>query len=151
MPSTLTAFGDGEPISNPSPVTTLISLFGEPISNPSPGVNGSGNAFLHSSGDPEKVRVCPVTALVIVTSASSLIKERLFCHNSGEPENLITSPNVIGCVSVTSSIDPIDAAADVVDKNLVLQNVGDGEFGGGNAANTLSIRVWYSVVDTIAF
>ncbi len=30
-------------------------------------------------------------------------------------------------------------------------NTGNGEFGGGNAANTLSVRVWYSVVDTVAF
>lgn len=30
-------------------------------------------------------------------------------------------------------------------------NNGDGEFGGGNVANTLSFRVYYSVVDTVAF
>ena len=30
-------------------------------------------------------------------------------------------------------------------------NTGDGELGGGNAANTLSIRIWYSLIPTIAF
>ena len=30
-------------------------------------------------------------------------------------------------------------------------NTGSGEWGGGNAANTLSIRIWYSHVPTIAF
>ena len=39
----------------------------------------------------------------------------------------------------------------VANEALRLFNTGDGEFGGGNAANTLSVRVWYSVVDTVAF
>ena len=41
----------------------------------------------------------------------------------------------------------------VPDVNAAVQifNTGDGEWGGGNAANTMSIRVWYSVVDTVAF
>ena len=30
-------------------------------------------------------------------------------------------------------------------------NTGDGEWGGGNAANTMSFRIWYSVVPTVAF
>lgn len=30
-------------------------------------------------------------------------------------------------------------------------NTGNGEWGGGNAANTMSIRIWYSHVPTIAF
>ena len=41
----------------------------------------------------------------------------------------------------------------VPDVNAAVQifNTGDGEWGGGNAANTMSIRIWYSVVDTVAF
>jgi hypothetical protein len=34
---------------------------------------------------------------------------------------------------------------------LQLKNNGDGEFSAGNAANTLSIRVWWSLVPTTAF
>ncbi len=38
-----------------------------------------------------------------------------------------------------------------VNATVVIFNTGDGEWGGGNAANTMSFRVWYSVVDTVAF
>ena len=38
-----------------------------------------------------------------------------------------------------------------VNESVRLFNSGDGEFGAGNAANTFSIRVWYSVADTVAF
>ena len=38
-----------------------------------------------------------------------------------------------------------------VNAAVVLFNSGDGEWGGGNAANTLSVRTWYSVIDTVAF
>ena len=38
-----------------------------------------------------------------------------------------------------------------VNAAVVLFNTGAGEWGGGNAANTLSVRTWYSVIDTIAF
>lgn len=39
----------------------------------------------------------------------------------------------------------------VANSAVRLFNSGDGEFGGGNAANTLSVRTYYSVVDTVAF
>jgi hypothetical protein len=41
----------------------------------------------------------------------------------------------------------------IPDVNAAVQilNTGDGEWGGGNAANTMSFRIWYSVVDTVAF
>lgn len=41
----------------------------------------------------------------------------------------------------------------VPDVNAAVQifNTGDGEWGGGNAANTMSVRIWYSVMETVAF
>ncbi|MCZ6688248.1 MAG: hypothetical protein O7H41_01390 [Planctomycetota bacterium] len=41
----------------------------------------------------------------------------------------------------------------IVTPNVAVEifNNGGGEFGGGNAANTLSVRVWYSTVDTVPF
>lgn len=36
-------------------------------------------------------------------------------------------------------------------QGLQLKNNGDGEFSAGNAANTLSLRIWYSVVPVAAF
>jgi hypothetical protein len=44
--------------------------------------------------------------------------------------------------------DPIDAAADIVNKNLVLQNIGDGEFGGGGGT-TMTVIITYRVHDTL--
>ena len=38
-----------------------------------------------------------------------------------------------------------------VNAAVELFNTGDGEWGGGNVANSMSIRIWYSVVDTVAF
>ncbi len=38
-----------------------------------------------------------------------------------------------------------------VNAAVELFNTGDGEWGGGNASSNLSIRVWYSVMDTVAF
>lgn len=38
-----------------------------------------------------------------------------------------------------------------VNAAVELFNTGDGEWGGGNAANTMSVRIWYSVIDTVAF
>ncbi|KKN54912.1 hypothetical protein LCGC14_0588050 [marine sediment metagenome] len=32
-----------------------------------------------------------------------------------------------------------------------IKNTGGGEWGGGNAANTMSVRVWYSIVPAVAF
>ncbi len=44
-------------------------------------------------------------------------------------------------------------AEEVPDDNAAIQifNVGDGEWGGGNVANTMSIRIWYTTVPTVAF
>lgn len=39
----------------------------------------------------------------------------------------------------------------VANEAVQISNNGDGEFGGGNAANTLSVEVIYRVVDTVAF
>ena len=39
----------------------------------------------------------------------------------------------------------------VANEAVELFNNGSGEFGGGDAANTFSVRMWYSIVDTAAF
>ena len=39
----------------------------------------------------------------------------------------------------------------VANSGVRIANSGDGEFGGGNAANTVSIRVYYHVVPAAAF
>ena len=41
------------------------------------------------------------------------------------------------------------ALAAVDNKSLVLHNTGDGEFGGGNAANTMKVSVLYRIVDLV--
>jgi hypothetical protein len=38
----------------------------------------------------------------------------------------------------------------VANATVAIVNSGDGEFGSGNAANTLTIRTEYKIVDTIA-
>ncbi|GAH73120.1 unnamed protein product [marine sediment metagenome] len=44
--------------------------------------------------------------------------------------------------------DAIDAAADIVNKNLALVNTGDGEFGGNtNADTTMTVMVSYRILD----
>ena len=38
-----------------------------------------------------------------------------------------------------------------VNAAIELFNSGDGEWGGGNVANSISVATWYSIVDTVAF
>jgi len=49
----------------------------------------------------------------------------------------------------TPKLDPIMTAAQVAGKALVLHNLGGGEFGGGNAANTMKVTVYYDLVDIV--
>jgi len=45
----------------------------------------------------------------------------------------------------------VGSNAIVANSKIQLKNSGDGEFGGGNAVNTLSVRVYYSIVPTTDF
>ncbi len=49
--------------------------------------------------------------------------------------------------------DPMRSSSYAPDANAVIhiQNKGSGEWGGGNSANTMSVRLWYSTVPTVAF
>lgn len=47
---------------------------------------------------------------------------------------------------ILPKIDPITTEAQSVNAALVLHNTGDGEFGGGNAANTIRVTVAYRIV-----
>ncbi len=42
-------------------------------------------------------------------------------------------------------------SASIDNEALEIFNTGDNEWGGGNAANTMSFRVWYSIVPAVAF
>ena len=47
---------------------------------------------------------------------------------------------------------PAEAVATPIPNSAVeLFNNGDGEFGGGDVANSFSVRVWFRVADTVAF
>ena len=47
---------------------------------------------------------------------------------------------------------PAEAVATPIPNSAVeLFNNGDGEFGGGDGANSFSVRVWFRVADTVAF
>ena len=57
-----------------------------------------------------------------------------------------------GAVSPRVQMPPYTAVfAPIANAGVQIKNSGDGEFGGGNAANSLSLRVYYHVVDVVAF
>ena len=64
----------------------------------------------------------------------------------------IEAGDLVGGAVVIKAQGVLDTAL-VPDVNAAVQlfNTGDGEWGGGNAANTMSVRTWYSVIDTVAF
>lgn len=64
----------------------------------------------------------------------------------------IEAGDLVGGAVVIKKQGVLDTAL-VPDVNAAVEifNTGDGEWGGGNAANTMSIRCWFSVVDTVAF
>ena len=64
----------------------------------------------------------------------------------------IEAGDLVGGAVVVKTQGVLDTAL-VPDVNAAVEifNTGDGEWGGGNAANTMSIRIWYSVIDTVAF
>lgn len=51
--------------------------------------------------------------------------------------------------SARAKLDGIATEAQSVNVPIVLHNTGDGEFGGGNAANTLKVSTLYRVITTI--
>lgn len=56
-----------------------------------------------------------------------------------------------GAVQVRHQAPAEAVATPIADSALRLLNSGDGEFGGGNAANTFSVRVYFRVIPTIPF
>lgn len=64
----------------------------------------------------------------------------------------ITGSGLVGGAVQTRSV-PITAGNLITEVNVALQlfNTGDGEWGGGDAANTMSVRCFYSVVPAVAF
>jgi hypothetical protein len=54
-------------------------------------------------------------------------------------------------VKMTSARPKVDAIGTVLNAALVLHNTGDGEYGGGNAANTIRIRTFYTVQSLTGF
>ena len=65
---------------------------------------------------------------------------------------IITGSNLVGGgvqtlyrTATTGAVDPD------VNATIRIINTGNDEWGGGNSANTMSIRVWYSIVDAVAF
>ena len=64
----------------------------------------------------------------------------------------IEATSLVGGAVVIEAYGVINTVL-VPDVNAAVEifNTGDGEWGGGNAANTMSIRIWYSVIDTVAF
>lgn len=100
-----------------------------------------------------------VSAVLILDYATAAFTETgdnlgiEYDNGSGVQVSIIESTGFIDQAADTitraiPSIDAIDAAADVVNKNLVLQNVGDGEFGGGGTT-TMTVIVTYRVHDTL--
>ena len=64
----------------------------------------------------------------------------------------IEAGDLVGGAVVIKAQGVLDTAlAPDVNAAVQLFNTGDGEWGGGNASNTMSVRIWYSVIDTVAF
>ena len=94
--------------------------------------------------------VCDAAAGAYTETADNIVVE----YASGTDIVAIETTGFIdqGSVQVRNIRTDRSALTAPVANSLVrLFNNGDGEFGGGNAANTLSVRVYYHVVDTIAF
>lgn len=63
-----------------------------------------------------------------------------------EAGDLVGGAVAVKCQGVldTALVPDVNAAVE-------LFNTGDGEWAGGDADNTMSIRLWYSIIDTVAF
>jgi len=65
----------------------------------------------------------------------------------------IEAGDLVGAAVNTKTVQPTATVLDtsIANEALEIFNTGDGEWGGGNVANTMSIRTWYSVVSSVAF
>lgn len=54
-------------------------------------------------------------------------------------------------IKATNAVPKIDAIGQLLNRALVLHNTGAAEFGGGNAANTLRVRVFYRAQNMTGF
>ena len=64
----------------------------------------------------------------------------------------IEAGTLVGAAVVIISQGVLDTVL-VPDVNAAIElfNTGDGEWGGGNVANSMSVICWYSIMDTVAF
>ena len=56
-----------------------------------------------------------------------------------------------GSVKFITQGVPTTVLIPAVNSAIELFNTGDGEWGGGNVANSMSVICWYSIMDTVAF
>lgn len=67
-----------------------------------------------------------------------------YTNGSGQTASgAIETTGVIDSTSQTYSYAPATTCAPAANAALVLHNIGDGEFGGGNAANVMKLRIRY--------
>ncbi len=71
----------------------------------------------------------------------------LRCVSATDGTNFVTCADATADSCLCDAYSTIGTAASAVQ----VTTVGSGEFGGGNAANTLSIRIWYSLQPMVAF
>lgn len=72
----------------------------------------------------------------------------------GSSAATIESTGFVTATADTVTTATLAAAANLAitavdNKSLVLHNTGDGEFGGGNAANVMTVRVLYRIIPTV--
>lgn len=93
--------------------------------------------------------VCSSAAGAYTESADNIAVE----YADGTDILVIETTGLIdqAAVGVRTQAPDFAVATPVANSAVQLKNNGDGEFGGGNAANTFSIKLWYSIVDTVAF
>lgn len=95
--------------------------------------------------------VCSAAAGAYTESADNLVVE----YSGGTDIVAIETTGFLDQAAVSSrTIRPDHTTAlvtPVANQAVQLFNTGDGEFGGGNAANTFSIRTYYHTVPTVAF
>ena len=95
--------------------------------------------------------LCDATAGVYTESTDNLVVQ----YNGGV--DITAGIEATGFLTVAGSAQArtygvrVAEIAPEANVDVEIFNTGNGEYGGGNAANSLSVRVWYSIVDTVAF
>lgn len=106
---------------------------------------GAGRAIIVESVD----LVCSAAAAAYTESADNLVVE----YSGGTDIVEVEATGFVDQAAVeTRSIrTAATLTTPVANEAVQLKNNGDGELGGGNAANTLSVRIRYRVIPTTAF